>query len=348
MSWFSPKSWFIQTKAPNRILFISSTTSSVDNQDTFDYFSSIISELAFKIQHVFPEYDFVLKVPEGGGVPAADQQIQFIEKAISADWPFNCIVVSPVDRTRIYERSKAWIPKYGNDRLIFVDQGFPLDEFPRFHLDSVNRPPYVQADWVQGGGVAGHSMRKLMEERNVKCPHIVIIEGLVGSPQRIQGFKDAMRQSHVSDFKPVYPDEGLKGHYSMKSAREVFEPYLIDCIAEKRKIDGIFATNDEMALGVRDALTQHKEEYVNMLATLGDNLHLPAIIGFDGIKDLTFHIDNNDDFIYDTVNVRLKDQIERLAYIIEMTISGNEISDEKKKFVQMPCISYRELKRQLV
>lgn len=335
-------SFLTRKKAPERILFISSTIESVDNHDTFDYFSSIIAELAFKIQNLSPRLEFVLKVPEGEGKKAADQQVRFIDDAIGADYPYKCIVVSPVDRDRLYERSKTWIPKFGNDRLIFVDQGFPLDEYPYFHLDKVNRPPYVQADWVQGGETAGHSMRKLMEVRDVKCPHIAIIEGLVGSPQRIKGFQGAMRQSNLSDFTPDYPD-GLQGSYSMKSAREVFEPYLLRRIDEKKIIDGVFATNDEMALGVRDALTTHKDAYRAAFAER-EKFHLPAIIGFDGIKDLTFHIDNNDDFIYDTVNVRLKDQIERLAHIIEMTISGIEITDENKKFVRMPCISYREIK----
>jgi ABC-type sugar transport system substrate-binding protein len=209
-------------------------------------------------------------------------------------------------------------------------------------MDKVDRPPYVQADWVQGGEVAGHSMRKLMEVRNVKVPHIVIIEGLVGSPQRVRGFQAAMRQSNVSDFKPHYPD-GLKGRYSMKSARELFEPYLLECISENIVIDGVFATNDEMALGVRDALTKNKDAYMAAFSSR-DKFHLPAVIGFDGIKDLTFHIDNNDDFIYDTVNVRLKDQIERLAHIIEMVTTGIEITEEEKKFVRMPCVSYREMK----
>jgi ABC-type sugar transport system substrate-binding protein len=288
-------SWLSRRKPPERILFVSSTTSSVDNEDTFDYFSSIISELAFKIQRMFPQIEFVLKVPQGERTAAADQQIHFIEDAISADYPYKCIVVSPVDRDRIYDKSKAWIPKYGNDRLIFIDQGFTLDDYPYFHMDKVDRPPYVQADWVQGGEVAGHSMRKLMEVRNVKVPHIVIIEGLVGSPQRVKGFQAAMRQSNVSDFKPHYPD-GLKGRYSMKSARELFEPYLLECISENIVIDGVFATNDEMALGVRDALTKNKDAYMAAFSSR-DKFHLPAVIGFDGIKDLTFHIDNNDDFI---------------------------------------------------
>jgi hypothetical protein len=334
--------FFSRKKVLDRILFISSTTSSADNEDMFDYFSSIISELAFKIQRLYPAYDFVLKVPEGGGPAAADQQIRFVEEAISAAPPFKCIVVSPVDRQRIYAKSKTWIQQYGN-RLIFIDQGFPLDEFEYFHEDGVPRPPFVQADWVQGGEVAGHSMRMLMEKRTLKCPYVVIIEGLVGSPQRIQGFQKAMRQSNVPDFNPSYTD-GLKGRYSKKSAREVFEPFLMQCIAQERLIDGIFTTNDEMALGVRDALAKHKDVYKTTFEHLGDKFHFPAIIGFDGIKDLTFHIDNDDEFIYDTVNVQLKEQIKSLAHIIEMTISGQEIKNVNHKFVKMHCVSYRHLR----
>src|ERR1051325_8187924 len=324
--------FLFRKKPPERILFISSTTSSEDNEDTLDYFSSIISGLGFKIQRVYPGYEFVVKVPEGGGEAAADQQIQFIHTAVHADPQYKCIIVSPVDRKRIYEQSKAWIPKY--DRLIFVDQGFPLEDYKRFHADGIPRPPYVQANWLQGGEVAGRSMRKLMEKRNVKCPYIVKIEGLVGAPQRIEGFQKALKQSDIPGFKPGGPDP-LKGRYTKKSALGVFEPFLNECINEKQAIHGVFATNDEMALGVRDALVQNKHRYRQAFAAPGEDFYLPAVIGFDGIKDLTFHIDNNDEFIYDTVNVRLKAQIERLAYIIEMTISGIEITDEDEKFVHM-------------
>src|SRR5207302_709240 len=130
--------------------------------------------------------------------------------------------------------------------------------------------------------------------------------------------------------------------YSKKSARESFEPYLINCIKEKRAIDGIFSTNDEMALAIRDALAQHKNEYVAAFPPDSGRGGLPVIIGFDGIRDLTLHIDRFDDFIYDTVHVRLKEQIQHLANIVEKVINGTSLGVEK--FVDMECGTYRNLK----
>jgi ABC-type sugar transport system substrate-binding protein len=324
-----------------RILFISTSTTSVDDDDTNDYFAAMISELAIKIQNLPDPYDFVVKVPQRGDT-ASDQQVNFIENAIRDPNRYECIIVSPVDRDKLYkDHLETWCKKY--DRLIFVDQGFSVGEFEYFLESNAPRPSYVQANWEQGGRVAGNSMRrKLFVERKVKCPHIVLIKGLVGSSQRIKGFMEVMSGGSNNDCQPMYHE--CEGNYSKKSAREIFEPYLMNCIDEQRAIDGVFATNDVMALAIRDALAKNKVEYIKAFPSLAGRVPLPVVIGFDGIRDLTLHIDRFDDFIYDTVYVRLKDQIQGLANIVEKTINRTTMS-AGERFINMECVSYRDLKR---
>jgi hypothetical protein len=333
------------TAVAKRVLFISTSTTSVDDDDVNDYFASIIPELAIKVQNLPGSPELLIRVPQRGP-SASDQQVAFIENAIHNPDPFDCIIVSPVDRDRLYKNHlEGWITNARHNRLVFVDQGFSTKEkeFEHFLDDDLWRPPYVQADWVQGGGIAGLSMRqKLFEDRKVSVPHIVLVSGLVGSPQRIQGFRDTMSPGPSDPCQPMYHE--CEGKYSKKTARENFETYLNHCIDDKRPIDGIFSTNDEMALAVRDALAQHKNDYVAAFPPAGGEPRLPIIIGFDGIRDLTLHIDRYDDFIYDTVYVRLKDQIEHLGNIVEKVLGGTKKIPATEKFVDMKCESYRKLK----
>lgn len=331
-----------QKNSTRKILLISSSITSVDNEiDTFDYFAAIASELAIKIQNRYKDVELVLKVPEGGG-KTKDQQVRFIDEAINSHSAYECIVISPIDRDDLYPKMKSWITKYGANKIIFIDQGFTTDDYGNFHADDVARPPYVQADWREGGRVAAKSMLKYFKANNITCPHIVLVKGNIGSPQRISGFKEIMDGESSPTFQVSYHE--CNGNYSKKVARECFEPYLDNCINSNKSIDGIFATNDEMALGVRDALIKHKDNYVKKLNAVNGG-KLPMVIGFDGIKDLTLLIDHKDDFIYDTVNVRLKEQLQCLAIIIDKIIINKGPITKDEKFVSMPCISYRELKQ---
>ena len=336
---------FFRTKTVRkRILFVSTSTTSVDDDDTNDYFASMIAELAIKVQDLPGSPELLIRVPQRGQSASA-QQVTFIENAIEDSNPFDCIIISPVDRDKLYNSHLGdWITKVRHNRLVFVDQGFAENEFKNFLDDDVSRPPYVQADWVQGGRIAGNSMRqKLFKERKARYPHIVLVKGLVGSPQRIEGFKKGMVGDGSSvGCQPSYYE--CEGKYSKRSARETFEPYLLDCIKEKRCIDGVFATNDEMALAIRDALAKNKEDYVAAFPPTDGRALLPVVIGFDGIRDLTLHIDRIDDFIYDTVYVGLKDQIDHLANIVEKVINGAKKISAEEKFVVMKCESYRNIK----
>lgn len=340
----SMSSFFRKTvsKRPRKILLISSPITSADNEiDTYDYFAAIASELAIIIQNRFKDVELVLKVPEGGG-KAKDQQLRFIEEAIKSEFPYECIVVSPFERDALYTQMDKWISQYGDNKIIIVDQGFTTDDYKHFHSDNIPRPPYVQADWMEGGNIAARSMYEYFIEKNITCPHIVLVKGKVGSAQRITGFRGGMDSKITNTFRASYLE--CEGGYSKKVARESFESYLKICINSNKVIDGVFATNDEMALGVREALLKHKSDYLSTVGKITKGV-LPVIIGFDGIKDITLLIDNNDDFIYDTVNVKLKEQMHSVANIIDRVVFNNSQLETKEKFISTKGISYRELKK---
>lgn len=340
MSWF----WNKENKQGNagykNILFVSAPLSAPDSKiETYDYFAGIAAELALRLYKDHKEYDLVLKVPNAR--LAKEQQIEFIDRAIKSPERYQCIIVSPVDRENMKEEMKGWIKAYSADKIFMVDQGFTPDDCLELHQQSDRGcPPYVQADWKHGGWVAAESMFKAFNQKSVTAPHIVILKGGVGSPERIDGFLQFMEEKKGSDF--TYTKDDLYGDYSRRTAMEVFENHLELLISAGRTVDGVFATNDEMALGAREAFKRYKESYMKMMEKRHHN-SLPVIVGFDGIRDVTRLIDEKDELLYDTVDVQLKLQINTLVDLIERLVIKPKKNDKTKikRDNNLKCRSYR-------
>jgi len=327
----------------SRFIFISSPFFSTDNEsDTYDYFAYMVAKLSQEIEARFDNIDLIVKVP-GGGSKISNVQSRLIRRAIKSKNEYSCIIINPYNRDELYKNVETWIKNFGEDKLFFIDQGYTLKKYRRFHDDRCSRPPYVQANWFEGGKIAGKSMANLFYSKGLTAPHIVILEGDVGSDERIQGFKLGIQEFKRPNFSisPAY--SYCKGNYSKKQARDSFDVFFNDCLKSIRRIDGIFACNDEMALGVRDVLIKHAEAYCQILnISRREKEDLPQIIGFDGIKDMTLLIDNDHEFLYDTICVFPEKQVEKLVNIIEqIVVNGNSTLNTNDKYIEMPCESYR-------
>lgn len=331
------------SKRNSKILLVSSPIFSHDEEsDTFDFFSYIVAKLSQEIEERFSNFDLVVKVPKKG-VDASKMQAKLIRQAIERKEEYLCVIISPVDRERMYNNLPNWIKQIGDNRILFIDQGFSLDSYEFFHEDNVARPPYVQANWVGGGEIAGKSMTQFFIDNGITTPHIVLLEGNTGSDQRIKGFKEGVNSfnEHKKMVNPSYYN--CYGNYSKKDAREIFNDYIIEAIDNKRRIDGIFACNDEMALGVRDSLVLYGDKYCTALGLdRSKKSNLPIIVGFDGIKDMTLLILNNHDFVYDTVCVYPEKQVENIVNIVEKLLISGETLKAQDKYIQISCSSFRE------
>ena len=314
-----------------KLLFLSSSITSTDNTiDSYDYFASIASLLAIRLHKEFKKYDLVIKVPEGGELFIENQRA-IIKDIANHIKEYDVIILSPTNRDEIIDSVKQILLK--KICLINIDQGYSLksEKYRRFINNELPRPYYVQADWIFGGRIAGESMIKCLS--NYKKPNIVIIEGGIGSEERIKGFKEKLQ---TSGYSPAY--EYCQGQYCKSRARNAFEALFNEKLKNK-KIHGVFATNDEMALGVREFYIKNE-----------GNLKYPApkIIGFDGIKDLTILIQNDDEIIFDTVDVQIEEQISKLVRIIDdRVISKKNQLGVEDLYVEHPCISFREKLNQI-
>lgn len=312
--------------------------------ESYDYYSALVFLLTKGIQDNFMDtVDVILKIPSDHNT-----QIEFILKAVE-DTEIDYIVVSPKNVSFFYHKDKLALiaPLIEKNKIIFIDQGFEyLEKSLKDEVaeEKIKFPPYVQANWYQGGREAGASAWRYLKNRKITAPHIVLIEGGIGSEPRIAGFEDYLKIKTSEADKLFFPTYFRHNSNYLKSdANEFFTKYLKESMDSKNPIDIIFCTNDEMALGVREALIA-KIDFSN-----DANIHyhksnqVPKIIGFDGILDLTLLLKSkNEDFIYDTILVGLDKQVKKIVEIISLQLEGR-ILKEGQKFITVDCESYRVL-----
>ena len=122
---------------------------------------------------------------------------------------------------------------------------------------------HIESDNIQGGRMAADVLARLIKGKG----KIIEIEGIPGtsaSYERGQGFNEALGK---------YP--GIKvvareiGNFDRKEAKEIMKRLLEKGV----DFDGVFAYNDNMILGVMDALADHKDQRHRVL------------IGFDAIRE---------------------------------------------------------------
>lgn len=309
-----------------KVLYVSSaitTVSSDKSIDAYDYFAALIAEISIILHAKFKSHDLVVKVPQGG-TKAAENQIEIMNFVLNHIDEYDGIILSPVDRGKLVDTVKKFINM--GIPIINIDQGYNNNEFKKIFDNKIPRPPFVQANWEQGGRIAAESLSNYFHSKNLKKPSILLVEGNVGSDQRIKGFREYFQNHKL--IKPAY--SAINGNYTKVDASQSFAKFLLT----NKKIDAIFSTNDEMALGVREVLLSKKSEFES---------NPPQIVGFDGIKDLTSLIDSGDDFIYDTVDVQLREQLNKLQIIVEnIILTKNGEINKSEHYILQDCISYKQ------
>ena len=197
-------------------------------------------------------------VTEGNGEPSVE--IANIESIIQRK-P-DVVIVSSLSGTAVYPAyeaiNKAGIP------LIINNSGIPDDSAKNIHYTSFISPD----DW-QNGRLLGQYMADRLHGKG----DIVVIEGVAESSNyehRLGGFMEVVGK---------YPDIHIVGKQSGAWIRLPAMKATVDMLQANPKIDGIYAMNDEMGMGVLAALrSAGREQGVVMVSV-------------DGQKDLVQQIE---------------------------------------------------------
>lgn len=188
-------------------------------------------------------------VTEGNGEPSVETAN--IESIIQRK-P-DVIIVSSLSGTAVYpayeEINKANIP------LIINNSGIPDDSAKNIHYTSFISPD----DW-QNGRLLGQYMADRLKGKG----DIIVIEGVAESSNyehRLGGFMEVINK---------YPDIHIIGKQSGAWIRMPAMKAAVDLLQANPKIDGIYAMNDEMGMGVLAALrSAGREQGVVMVSVDG-------------------------------------------------------------------------------
>lgn len=139
-----------------------------------------------------------------------------------------------------------------------ADQGTPVIIVDT-DLDWERKLTYVGTDNREGGRLAGHFLARTVPEGG-KVALVRGIPGVSSQDHRVEGFLEVLDK---------YPSLTLVANQSGDSERSRAMAVIEDILSANSKLDAVFATNDEMALGVLEAIAARERE---------DDI---AVIGFD-------------------------------------------------------------------
>jgi nucleoside phosphorylase/DNA-binding LacI/PurR family transcriptional regulator len=255
--------------------------------DSFDYFALLTSEVVKEFQ---ADLDVVVFVPFGSDV--GKDQADLVKKLgdRQEDHYLNGLIVSPFEvSTRLSELAASFSKKH-NCRVLAVDQALPL----RADANG-NKPMSVVPDNFVGGKYAANALHAhfsaLQKKATIKKPRFLVVMGSGASPDRLAGFKDQILE--------LVPGSRVVTDGPFIFGREEGRDWAMKYKFWKQKdLVGVFACNDELALGVRDALEEMAMGDPDIAMTQF------AIVGFDGIRDAMVEIGRpNERWLINSVRV---------------------------------------------
>jgi len=144
--------------------------------------------------------------------------------------------------------------------VVVIDTELNPKEVASHH---VNIAAFIGSDNIDGGRKAGAVMLEAL--KNVKSPRVLLLEGLPvhqSALDRAQGFREAIgKRAQIV---------AVNGEWSRDKAQE-----LVASKFSREHFDGIFGSNDEMALGAITALKARNTPRAEW----------PIIVGFDATPD---------------------------------------------------------------
>lgn len=138
------------------------------------------------------------------------------------------------------------------------DRGVPVITLDRA-IEEGTVLSHITSDNVAGGRMAASFLRTILEEE----AKVLLLEGIQGTSANTE---------RVAGFESYRSDEGFEEASRMTAdfSRDKAYQLVMDLLQEDIEYEGLFAVNDEMALGVMDALLEVGEQMV--------------IIDFDGTE----------------------------------------------------------------
>jgi ABC-type sugar transport system substrate-binding protein len=228
------------------------------------------------------------------------------------------IVFIPANPDSHFDELVGFHEERGDIPLVMVDVYFDLaslDDRTRARL-----PSFVGGNELTGGRLAADI---ILEAVNIPPPEPLVLVVNGASAPWEQGRAVAFRAAVAAAWRDVVFVESPPINYSRAAAYEWTRKTLPNIAAPNKRISvsAVFACNDDMAIGVRSAITHLvRDEYVFS--------SVPQIVGYDGIPEMQEYIASKDEFIAGTVDVRIEEQARAAMLLMHKLIRSGERKTE--------------------
>lgn len=281
-----------------------------DQTSSFDFFAILTSQVLLRLQRT---YDVVVRVPDPTQPSIARSQQQLLSELLKADSSFYGYIVSPFDVQEIAPLVIEFGKKNSPAWLITIDQS--LESSGLFRRHGVEVPRAVVPDNYQGGERAARALWEYYrsfpgEQRELGKPRFIVVEGSGASPIRREAFTEYIKE--WSKGRAIVETSGPL-LFSRGDGLEWVRTQLDHDIDAWKDVVGIFACNDELALGVCDALDSHLLNNPS-----GEHLIKAAVVGFDGIRDVVGRLRKDDElWLLNTVKIPIGAMAGKLEQIVD-------------------------------
>jgi ABC-type sugar transport system substrate-binding protein len=293
------------SKISKPIVYISSQIIDYERSESssLDYFVLLLALIINKTRGI-TDQDVVVKIAKSVVDPS--HQLELIHEVFQNKERFSGVIISPVNEPLVKDALETKIKSFEDYQTLPV---ITIDKKIDGPVNDVHIPG-ITSNWYNGGACAAQLIldyRFRHRPGNVdQYSNVLIMPGLESSPQRISGFTDYLegQKCTISKTDRVnFTREGAKNEIISFVNRKGFDD-----------IDFVFACNDEMALGVLDAIQQ--------LDLNVKKRKFPAtkIVGFDGTAEFLNMMKTNE-LLLGTVNVNLRSQVSQLIQNIKELFS---------------------------
>lgn len=285
---------------------------------SFDYFAVLTTEV---LRHLQRNYDVVVRVPTPKTLShISEEQNIHVEEILTCAAEMSGLIICPADVDLVSQTLLHWLSENSTPiPVVTIDQS--LGASTSWSGVDQEAPSAVVPDNVKGGALAAEALgayAKSVREwrlRPGRPEKFLVVMGTGTSSDRTDGFENEIKKN--------FPNAEVEQSEPLNYARSEAETWMGDFLSKGGWADivGVFACNDELALGVCDALDAYTLEQIN--TTGAASIPPMAVVGFDGIRDATRRLDNlGERWLINSVQIPVPSMARELADLIKNTISG--------------------------
>lgn len=329
----------IEDLRPKPIVLLSSTLAFFgggDRTEGLDYFTTLIMTLVQQLKTY--HRDVILKVPiyadDSATVGPAQHQRELLQETIDNINHYCALVVAPFRLDYLCEEFVRLRKLKKKFPIFTIDKAYRPDD-PSFAKRHQLPPVGVICDGHGNGRLAAQSVIAYCEDMPITNPTVVVLQGLQGSRERVLGFVreiNKFNKGSLAQDRKIYSviskETPFLGEKAIDMADQFFgtpESWsrLTDSSLQRlvknpdrqpSQIDAFFCCNDEMALGVRDYLESKSSERYKVPT---------VVVGFDGIAEVRRRIAASDQWLLNTVDVKVHQQVDDLVSALERLLKGD-------------------------